>query len=978
MKTLYSCFMLLIFVSHSFGQSIELWGATSRGGAYDFGAIFSIDTNGNNFEVKQKFNLTDGDNLRYDLTEGPNGILYGYTYQGGIYNTGTLYMLDPATNYFQKLYDFQASVSGSYPVGKPMLASDGKLYGATAAGGPHTDGTLFSFDLATQQLTVENYDNDNSNNNGYLIQASDGLIYGTKWSGTSCCGTIFSFNISNGVYSILHRFTSVYGNGGFSGFMEASNGKLYAVTSSNPNIDNGILIEFDRTTQTITRTTPGGWNTTISKWTAPIEITGGYLLAGTTGSNFRRISLATLSIYSKSVGTANASRMMGRLLEWQGKIIGTSYDGNLPGGGISNGHIFEYQFSNNSFTKTVQFNGLDGKNPVGGIMLHSSGRLFGTTWKGGKFDQGTIYEYHPQTGTHTKLIDIGQTSHGNTPHGSVLQASNGSIYCHASLGGQNDHGTLLKYNFSREQFAVIHNFDSSTTGKRPFGDILEYQPNQFIGITYQGGSGNCGMVYLLNSSGQVQSTPINASIGCNSFSGFIKMANGDLLATATAGGVSGDGTIFKFNPINSSFIKVYDFGQHADSLGTKPIGQLHLAKNGKLYGLANSGGSLFQGVIYEFDYTNSTYRKLHDFDGPSGSFPIGNLIEASDSVLYGMTEKGGSSSDGTIFSYNINSETYSKQHDFNKFNDGYNPLGSLIKYNNKLYGMIRKGGAGTAGKGMVFSFDLSNGTLFNMHNFNSNEAASPTRGHMSVVSYCHNADEPDLGGLTKDLCLGDSIEIRVSPNSSLGDAAMWVLVKDSCNGARLDSSINGQFFVQPNQTTTYYVKAIGNCVQNSACAQQTITVSDTIDARVIMNNRTLMALDSNLSYQWINCNTTQLLASDTNQTFIPTADGTYAVILSNGVCVDTSACFTIIGVGIEDFGQNNDIDIFPNPTNNHVTIQTEVNINSIEVRRMDGRIIQTKWNSQEQILELPKEKGIYFIEIESENGARVSKKVIKI
>jgi uncharacterized repeat protein (TIGR03803 family) len=110
------------------------------------------------------------------------------------------------------------------------------------------------------------------------------------------------------------------------------------------------------------------------------------------------------------------------------------------------------------------------------------------------------------------------------------------------------------------------------------------------------------------------------------------------------------------------------------------------ASDGKLYGMTTYGGSHsagpnYAGVIFSFDPSSSIYTKLKDFDkvnaadplgSPNGTVPLGSLMQASDGKLYGMTEKGGTSGFGVIFSFDPPSSTYIKLQDFNGAN-GANP-----------------------------------------------------------------------------------------------------------------------------------------------------------------------------------------------------------------------------------------------------------------------------------------------------------------
>ena len=88
------------------------------------------------------------------------------------------------------------------------------------------------------------------------------------------------------------------------------------------------------------------------------------------------------------------------------------------------------------------------------------------------------------------------------------------------------------------------------------------------------------------------------------------------------------------------------------------------ASDGKLYGMTNMGGSSGVGVIFSFDPSSSIYTKLMDFDGTNGANPYGSLMQASDGKLYGMTIRGGSNGSGVIFSFDPSSSTYTKADGF--------------------------------------------------------------------------------------------------------------------------------------------------------------------------------------------------------------------------------------------------------------------------------------------------------------------------
>jgi uncharacterized repeat protein (TIGR03803 family) len=161
--------------------------------------------------------------------------------------------------------------------------------------------------------------------------------------------------------------------------------------------------------------------------------------------------------------------------------------------------------------------------------------------------------------------------------------------------------------------------------------------------------------------------------------------------------------------------------------GSNSWGSLMQASDGRLYGMTNGGGSNFAGVIFSFDPSSSTYTKLKDFDNTNGAFPFGStLVQASDGKLYGMTNGGGSGGYGVIFSFDPSSSTYTKLKDFDN-TDGANPNGNLMQASDgKLYGMTYQGGSG--GYGVIFSFDRSSSTYTKLKDFNYTNGANPYYG----------------------------------------------------------------------------------------------------------------------------------------------------------------------------------------------------------------------------------------------------------
>lgn len=173
---------------------------------------------------------------------------------------------------------------------------------------------------------------------------------------------------------------------------------------------------------------------------------------------------------------------------------------------------------------------------------------------------------------------------------------------------------------------------------------------------------------------------------------------------------------------------------------------------------------------------------------------------------------------------------------------------------------------------------------------------------------------------------------------------------------------------------------------NSNGGDSIITIDltvNTVDITVTESSTTheLTAEASNATFQWIDCSDNSIINGETNSVFVPTTIGDYAVIVtSSNNCVDTSACYTIHTVGIEE-STIEEYSVYPNPTFDNITIQTQdldeesVHMYNLLNQRMNVQVIASSLNSMTIDLNVP--KGIYSIQFKNKNGHAKTVKVIK-
>jgi uncharacterized repeat protein (TIGR03803 family) len=176
----------------------------------------------------------DGEGPYAGLTLASNGKFYGTTYYGGTTAfDGTVFQITLAGK-LTTLHRFKGT-DGAQPQAPPVLGSDGKnLYGPTVYGGSKKDGTLYEMSAAGGNFVSVSFTGANGvHPYAQLVQGKDGNFYGTTAQVTSGNGTVFAITENDGL-TTLHTFHGGDGNGGGpnGGLIQATNGLFYGTTSA--------------------------------------------------------------------------------------------------------------------------------------------------------------------------------------------------------------------------------------------------------------------------------------------------------------------------------------------------------------------------------------------------------------------------------------------------------------------------------------------------------------------------------------------------------------------------------------------------------------------------------------------------------------------------------------------------------------------------------------------------------------------------
>lgn len=333
-----------------------------------------------------------------------------------------------------------------------------------------------------------------------------------------------------------------------------------------------------------------------------------------------------------------------------------------------------------------------------------------------------------------------------------------------SAGGSNGLGTVFQIKGDGTGFQSMLSFGSST-GTNPVGDLTLVSNSIIYGMTKNGGAYNSGAIFILDAT--INDTYLdifdfNDTLGANPYGSLIQASNGLLYGMTDSGGLYNRGVIFSVDPLMVNYSVIYNLN---DSTGKYPKGSLFQASNGQLYGMTSYGGKFNYGTIFKFDPILDTVTVLYNFTFTSGIDPQGNLMQAANGKLYGMTQFGGLNNSGTIFSIDTSGNNFTKLHDFVASTSSGNttgalPTGTLLQDSatQKLYGMASFGGS-TSQNGVIFTLDTANHYV-DILNF------SNTNGQFPQGSFIKASDGKFYGTTFAGGTLGEGVIFKIDPSSN--------------------------------------------------------------------------------------------------------------------------------------------------------------------------------------------------------------------
>lgn len=361
-----------------------------------------------------------------------------------------------------------------------------------------------------------------------------------------------------------------------------------------------------------------------------------------------------------------------------------------------------------------------GRAPYATLVVHPDGNLYGTTLVGAGSNAGTVFRVTPE-GAITTLVEFtgnGSSNKGANPLGALLVHTDGHLYGTTSWGGASNFGTVFRVTTSGVLTTLVEFTGNGLVnrGANPAGQLIIGADGNFIGTTQFGGANNLGTIFRLTKAGEMTTlVDFTGSVGnvrgSRPYAGLtLRSTDGNYYGVTAEGGASGFGTAFRLSPAGV-FTTLADFtGMDGDYPGSFPSGALVEHPNGLLYGTCQLGtftnsGNIFQITPNGLVFLSQTFTGTSGF--APGQRPYSALLLEADGGLIGMTSDGGISPGyGTVFRYK--NFVFSSVHQFSgNTSQGAQPLGDLTFFGGNFYGATYAGGASNLGT--IFRMSPSGG-----------------------------------------------------------------------------------------------------------------------------------------------------------------------------------------------------------------------------------------------------------------------------
>lgn len=251
---------------------------------------------------------------------------------------------------------------------------------------------------------------------------------------------------------------------------------------------------------------------------------------------------------------------------------------------------------------------------------------------------------------------------------------------------------------------------------------------------------------------------------------------------------------------------------------------------------------------------------------------------------------------------------------------------------------------------MVFNLTIKHSSTFYFETTVCDSYTSPSGDYTWTTSGLYHDTIPNHVGCDSIIL----IDLTILP---ISEVALFV---EAC-----------KFYISPSGQVWNSGGTYTDTLTNMVGCDSVITINLTIynvDVTVTQDENELKANNTGVFYQWLDCNDGYAeIVGENSQIFVATENGSYAVEIFQDGCTDTSACYTVGGLGMGEYQTEKVISIYPNPSQGDIYITLNGNYHQITVMAYDflGKMVQTAQFTDGNTIpfHLSGKSGTYLIEI---------------
>lgn len=292
---------------------------------------------------------------------------------------------------------------------------------------------------------------------------------------------------------------------------------------------------------------------------------------------------------------------------------------------------------------------------------------------------------------------------------SVLVKSGASFYGTTTVGGKNEQGTVFELRpiaGGKWKFTILRSFKGGDKdGTQPTNN-LSVQDGVLFGATDYGGEADYGTAYRLQKQNgkwvfKLLYSFINSGGAIDNPTSGILPVGKSLFGVSYWGGSTANGAAYQLKPAGGGYSPVALEPANPDELQSHS-GDLVAASDTLLYGVTEDS-DLGVATVFQIAKSGSawTVTRIFTFDS-SHDRPDGPLLLDKQGRLYGILRSGGTKNAGSIFRLQKGGDTWTVTylHEFGGGKKGATPDGGLISVGGNLFGVTQSGGQ--FGNGTIF------------------------------------------------------------------------------------------------------------------------------------------------------------------------------------------------------------------------------------------------------------------------------------